>query len=100
VQVLSRSTSRLRSNAAESVRTAGGTHLRGQVHRHATLALILAQRGEVEQALVAATAMLDIAAGMESGRLRDRITSVAQALRPHAKVPGVADFLERVAIQV
>src|SRR5690606_27756861 len=34
--------------AKESVRTAPATHLRGQVHRHAGLALILAARGEVD----------------------------------------------------
>jgi hypothetical protein len=81
--------------AEESVRTAEGTHLRGRVHRFAGLALIVAQRGDVDQAVEVGRHMLDYAEGMESGRIRDRIAQVATVLRPHARVPAVAEFLER-----
>ncbi|WP_433057060.1 hypothetical protein [Dactylosporangium sp. CS-033363] len=81
--------------AEESVRMAGGTHLRGRVHRYAGLALIVAQRGDVDQAVHVGTQMLEYAEGMESGRIRDRVAQVAGALRPHARVPAVAEFLER-----
>ncbi|MEV4136253.1 hypothetical protein AB0J72_29305 [Dactylosporangium sp. NPDC049742] len=81
--------------AEESVRTAGGTHLRGRVHRFAGLALIVAQRGDVDQAVHVGTQMLDYAEGMESGRIRDRVAQVTTALRPHARVPAVAEFLDR-----
>ncbi|GAA0734639.1 hypothetical protein Drose_28950 [Dactylosporangium roseum] len=81
--------------AEESVRMAAGTHLRGRVHRYAGLALIVAQRGDVDQAVHVGTQMLEYAEGMESGRIRDRVAQVAAALRPHARVPVVAEFLER-----
>jgi hypothetical protein len=81
--------------AEESVRTAPATHLRGQVHRHAGLALILCARGEVDHASHVAAGMLELADGMESGRIRDRIGTVIEALRPHANVPLVAGLLER-----
>lgn len=80
--------------AEESVRTAPGTHLRGQVHRHAGLTLILTARDEVEHGAHVATGMLNLALGMESGRIRDRINTVATALRPHAQLPEVAKFLD------
>lgn len=81
--------------AEESVRTAGGSHLRAKVHRYAGLALIVAQRGDVDQAVQVGEHMLTYAEGMESGRIRDRVAQVAAALRPHAKVPTVAEFLDR-----
>jgi tetratricopeptide (TPR) repeat protein len=81
--------------AEEAVRTAPATHLRGQVHRHAGLALILTASGEAEHGAHPATQMLDLANGMESGRIRDRIGTVIDALRPHANVPTVADLLDR-----
>lgn len=81
--------------AQESLRTAPATHLRGQVHRHAGLALILTARGEVEHGVHIAARMLDLADGMESGRIRDRVGTVIGALRPHATAPTVADLLDR-----
>lgn len=81
--------------AEESVRAAPATHLRGQVHRHAGLALILSARGEIDHSAHVAAGMLDLADGMESGRIRDRIGTVIDALRPHADVPTVADLLDR-----
>jgi hypothetical protein len=81
--------------AQESVRTAPATHLRGQVHRHAGLALVLSARGEIDHAAHVAAGMLNLAEGMESGRIRDRVGTVIDALRPHATVPTVADLLDR-----
>ncbi|RSM45935.1 transcriptional regulator [Actinoplanes sp. ATCC 53533] len=84
-----------RSYAEESVRTAAATHLRGQVHRYAGLALVLTEGGEHDRGAHIAGQMLDHAVGMESGRIRDRINTVVRALRPHAAEPAVAAFLER-----
>ncbi|XVU23016.1 hypothetical protein ACQPZJ_37980 [Actinoplanes sp. CA-054009] len=81
--------------AAEAVRTAPGTHLRGQVHRYAGLALILTARGELERSAHAAEEMLDLATGMESGRIRDRVNTVISALRPFGIQPDIAAVLER-----
>lgn len=82
--------------AQESVRTAGASHLRGRVHRYAGLALIHAERGEIDQSARVAALMLDHAQGMESARIRDRVDSVVSVLRPHAQVAEVGDLMERV----
>jgi len=66
--------------AEEALRLAGTCHLRGQAHRQATFALILAERGELEQAASTAESMLDCTEGMESERLAERIKSVTTAL--------------------
>jgi hypothetical protein len=81
--------------AQESVRVAATTHPRGQVHRYAGLALILTARGDLDQGVHVADQMLDRAVGIESGRIRDRVHQVVQALRPRAREPIVAAFLER-----
>lgn len=83
--------------ARESARTAPTSHLRGRVHRFAGLALILAERGEIEESAHVAGSMLDHAEGMESARIRDRVDSVVSLLRPYAaSVPVVGDLMERV----
>src|SRR5262249_30271113 len=79
----------------ESGRTADVTHLRGQAHRYAGLALILGAQGDLDRSVHIAGQMLDRAEGMESGRIHDRIAHVARVLRPHATEPNVAAFLER-----
>jgi hypothetical protein len=79
----------------ESVRTATSAHLREQVHHYAGLALILSIRGDLDRSVHAADHMLTLADGMESGRIRDRVSQVTQALRPHAAESVVAAFLER-----
>lgn len=81
--------------AEESVRTASVTHLRGQVHRYAGLALILTAQGDLDRSVHVAGHMLDRAEGMESGRIHDRIAHVTRVLRPHATDPAVAAFIER-----
>ncbi|GGK93515.1 transcriptional regulator [Planomonospora parontospora subsp. parontospora] len=80
--------------AEEALRAADTCHLRGQTHRLATLALVLAERGEPEQAVTTAETMLNRAQGMESGRIAERVATVADALRPFdARV--VKEFLTR-----
>ncbi|GAA3216104.1 hypothetical protein GCM10020216_023670 [Nonomuraea helvata] len=51
--------------AEEALRLADACHLRGQAHRLATLALILSERGELEQAASIAESMLNCTAGMD-----------------------------------
>lgn len=82
--------------AEEAVRTASESHLRGRVHRHACLALILAERGEIDRSVHLAGSMLDDAAGMESARIRERVNTVMRMLRPYVAVREVSDLMERV----
>jgi tetratricopeptide (TPR) repeat protein len=84
--------------AEEAVATAGASHLRGQAHRYATLALVLGQRGNLERAVHVGDAMLELAEGMESARIHDRVVTVAKALQPHDSA-AVRDFLERARQQ-
>ncbi|MFF5243547.1 transcriptional regulator [Streptosporangium sp. NPDC000095] len=80
--------------AEEALRSADTCHLRGQTHRLATLALVLAERGDLDQAVATAGTMLDRAQGMESGRIAERVAMVADVLRPFdARV--VEEFLTR-----
>lgn len=80
--------------AEQAAGTADTTHLRGRVHRYAGLALIQAGRGHIDAATRSAAQMLNAADGMESGRLRDRILTVLDTLRPYETDPAVADLLE------
>ena len=80
--------------AEEALRSADSCHLRGQTHRLATLAIVLAERRELDQAAATAEAMLDRAQGMESERIAERIDAVSAALRPFDSRP-VRDFLTR-----
>jgi tetratricopeptide (TPR) repeat protein len=66
--------------AEQAVASSPLSHLRGRVHRLATLATILAGQGEAEQASEAAGQMLDLAEGMESRRITDRISAVRTAI--------------------
>jgi len=68
-----------RSYAERSVAAAGHSHVRGQVHRLATLATILAAQGDADAAAGIAGQMLDKAIGMESCRIADRIAAVRDA---------------------
>lgn len=54
--------------AEEALRIGEACHLRSQMHRFATLAMVLADRGQAEESAHAAGQMLDRARGMESGR--------------------------------
>ena len=69
-----------RAYAERSVAAAGQSHVRGQVHRLATLATILAGQGDADAAAGIAGQMLDKAVGMESCRIADRIAAVRDAV--------------------
>jgi hypothetical protein len=69
-----------RSYAERSVATASQSHVRGQVHRLATLATILADQGDADTAAGIAGQMLDKATGMESCRIADRIAALRDAI--------------------
>ncbi|MEV1242365.1 transcriptional regulator [Nonomuraea sp. NPDC049750] len=84
--------------AEEALRSASTCHLRGQAHRQATLALILAERGELEQAASTTESMLDCTEGMESERLAERIESVTTALSAYDTQP-VKVFVARARQQ-
>ncbi|MFI6503485.1 transcriptional regulator [Nonomuraea typhae] len=84
--------------AEEALRSADDCHLRGQAHRLATLALVLADRGALDQAAATAETMLDRAEGMESDRIAGRIGTVVTALRPFDTRP-VREFLARARHQ-
>lgn len=84
--------------AEEALRLASTCHLRGQAHRQATLALILAERGELEQAASTAESMLDCTEDMESKRLAERIGSVMTALSAYETQP-VKAFVARARQQ-
>jgi tetratricopeptide (TPR) repeat protein len=83
-----------RDYAEEALRSADECHLRGQTHRLATLALVLAQRGEIDEAAAIGEKMLDRAEGMESGRIAERVGTVAEALKPYGG-GAVREFLSR-----
>ena len=85
-----------RSYAERSVAAAGHSHERGQVHRLATLATILAGQGDAETAADIAGQMLDKAAGMESCRIADRITAVRDAITAVSDGAAARQISERV----
>ncbi len=82
-----------------SLSRAGVCHTRGQVHRFATLAMVLAARGELEQGADAAFEMLDRAQGMESRRVRDRVMAVSDAISAHGDSIVAREVSERVKDQ-
>ncbi|MFI5493569.1 hypothetical protein [Actinoplanes sp. NPDC051859] len=82
-------------HAREAVRTAPAAHPRGQVHRYAGLALVLAGRERADEAAAVGHHMLDRAEGMESGRIHDRVTQVVDAVKLYATDPIVDAFLNR-----
>lgn len=83
--------------AEESVRTASGTHLRGQAHRLATLAQVQGERGNAEAAAATGQQMLDRTEGMESGRIHDRVIGLARALACY-DTGDVRAFRERASL--
>jgi tetratricopeptide (TPR) repeat protein len=85
-----------RSYAERSVAAADRSHLRGQVHRLATLAMILASQGNADAAAGIAGQMLDKAAGMESCRITDRMTAVRDAVTAVSDGAVARQLSERV----
>jgi tetratricopeptide (TPR) repeat protein len=82
-----------REYAEEAVRTQA--HARGRVHRMATLTTVDLGRGDAEQAAASAVAALDLAAGMESQRLRDRFIALRLKLSRHGSA-ATRDAVERI----
>ncbi|WP_422771702.1 hypothetical protein ACN28C_00780 [Plantactinospora sp. WMMC1484] len=70
-----------REYAEEAVRLR--THARGRAHRLATLTTVELKRGEVERAAMSAVQMVELAVGMESWRLRDRLGQLRGRLAQH-----------------
>lgn len=85
--------------AEEALNTADQCHVRGQVHRYATLAMVLAARGEIEQGADTALQMLDRAQGMESRRIRDHILAVSEAIGGRSDSIVAREVSERVKAQ-
>jgi hypothetical protein len=75
---------------------AGHSHVRGQVHRLATLATILAGQGDADAAAGIAGQMLDKAVGMESCRIQDRIVAVRAAVTAASGGAAARQLSERV----
>jgi hypothetical protein len=81
-------------HAEEALRSVDACHLRGQAHRLATLAFVLAERGDVDHAAATAETMLERVEGMES----ERVATVTAALRPFS-TRTVREFLTRAGQQ-
>lgn len=82
-----------RQFAEEAVRTQA--HARGRVHRLATLTTVDLGRGEPELAAANAISALDLAAGMESQRLRDRFVTLRKKLAGHGSA-AARDAVEQI----
>jgi|HubBroStandDraft_1064217.scaffolds.fasta_scaffold02500_9 hypothetical protein len=85
-----------RSYAERSVAAAGESHMRGQVHRLATLGTIMAGQGDADAAAGIAGQMLDRATGMESCRIQDRIIAVRDAVTAVSDGAAARELAERV----
>lgn len=85
--------------AEEALSTVGLCHLRSQVHRFATMAMVLAARSELEESAAAAVQTLDRAQGMESRRVRDRVMAVSTAISAQGDSIVAQDLAERVTAQ-
>ncbi len=85
-----------RSYAERSVAAAGESHMRGRVHRLATLATIMAGQGDADGAAEVAGQMIDRAAGMESCRLHDRVIAVRDAITAVCDGAAARKLCERV----
>lgn len=85
-----------RAYAQRAADLAEGSHARGQVHRYAALAMILAGERQADAAADVALKMLDLAVGMESGRIHDRIVAVRDAITANAGGAAARGLAEKV----
>jgi hypothetical protein len=85
-----------RSYAERSVAAAGESHMRGRVHRLATLATIMAGQGDTDGAADVAGQMIDRAAGMESSRIHDRVIAVRDAITAVSDGAAARELSDRV----
>ena len=81
--------------AREAVESGDKINLRACVYGLATLSMTLAASAQVEESAAHAHRTLDEATGMESWRIRDRLTTMTEALRPFDQTPAAREFLER-----
>jgi hypothetical protein len=88
------------SYAEEALSTVELSHLRSQVHRFATLAMVLAEGADADAAVAAAQQMLDRAQGMESRRVRERVMAVRGAIRAQGDSVVAREFAERARDQL
>lgn len=88
------------SYAEEALSTVELSHLRSQVHRFATLAMVLAEGADADAAVAAAQQMLDRAQGMESRRVRERVMAVCGAIRAQGDSVVAREFAERARDQL
>ncbi|GAA1406317.1 transcriptional regulator [Kitasatospora putterlickiae] len=82
-----------RQYAEEAVQSQA--HARGRVHRLATLTTVDLGRSEAEQAAAHAVGALELAAGMESRRLRDRFVALRRQLADH-RTAATRDAVDRI----
>ncbi|MFD7613143.1 transcriptional regulator [Streptomyces sp. NPDC059828] len=82
-----------REHAAAAARAPA--HDRGRVHRLALLSQIELCQGEADRAAVTATEMAELARGMESQRLRDRLREVRRHLVANGSPPAT-EAAERI----
>jgi tetratricopeptide (TPR) repeat protein len=88
------------SYAEEALSTVELSHLRSQVHRFATLAMVLAEGADADATVAAAQQMLDRAQGMESRRVRERVMAVCGAIRAQGDSVVAREFAERARDQL
>jgi hypothetical protein len=71
-------------------------YVRGRQFNLALLARAHAQAGDVEQAAAVGVGAVDVAGGLRSARSVDYLRDLANRLAPHAGLPVVDDFTERL----
>lgn len=85
-----------RSYAQRAVAAGSQSHMRGNVHRLATLATILAGQGDADAAVEAAGDMVDKALSMESCRISERLITVRNAIVAVSDGRSAQELSERV----
>jgi transcriptional regulator with XRE-family HTH domain len=82
--------------AARSLEMDGRHYARGRQFNLVLLAVAHAQAGDPEQASTVGVEAAEAAEGLQSARARDYLTDLANRLAPHAGLPAVQVFTERV----
>jgi hypothetical protein len=76
------------------------THPRGHANRLVTVTMISLIRRDLDRAATAASAMLDIAHGMESSRLRQRFQTIGELMSPDRTSTVLRGVTERIDIEL
>jgi transcriptional regulator with XRE-family HTH domain len=82
--------------AARSLEMDGRHYVRGRQFNLVLLAVAHAQAGDPEQAGAVGVEAAEATEGLHSARARDYLTDLANRLAPHAGLPAVQAFAERV----